>query len=95
MPTARHEDNALDIRLGHEEVVISQRYEVASIVNDILIAVWFLVGSILFFSPATTTAGTVLFVIGSVQMMIRPTIRLARRVHLQRVGNGTAHQMDF
>ena len=95
MPTARHEDNALDIRLGHEEVVISQRYEVASIVNDILIAVWFLVGSILFFSPETTTAGTVLFVIGSVQMLIRPSIRLARRTHLRRVGSGAPHTMDF
>ena len=71
--------------VGREELVIRRRYEVVSIVNDILVAIWFLVGSILFFSPATTYAGTWLFVAGSVELLIRPLIRLARRVHLQRV----------
>lgn len=71
--------------MGREELVIRRRYEVASVVNDILVALWFLVGSILFFSEATTYAGTWLFVVGSVELMIRPMIRLARHVHLQRI----------
>ncbi|PVZ12922.1 YrhK family protein [Actinomycetospora cinnamomea] len=71
--------------MGREELVIRRRYEVLSIVNDILIAIWFLLGSILFFSESTTYAGTWLFVLGSVELLIRPVIRLARRVHLQRV----------
>jgi hypothetical protein len=74
--------------MGHEEVVIRRRYEVLSIINDILVAIWFLVGSILFFSEATTYAGTWLFVLGSVELLIRPMIRLARRVHLQRLPDG-------
>lgn len=68
----------------HDEVVLRQRYEVASILNDLLVAIWFIVGSVLFFSPATSTAGTWLFLIGSVQLAIRPAIRLSRRVHLTR-----------
>lgn len=88
-------DDDVTLRLGHDEIVLSQRYEVASIANDILIAVWFVVGSILFFSDATATTGTWLFLIGSVQMMIRPAIRLARRVHLRTVGGGRPHGMDF
>jgi hypothetical protein len=71
--------------IGREELVIRRRYEVVSIVNDILIALWFLIGSILFFSDDTTYAGTWFFVVGSVELLIRPAIRLARRVHLQRV----------
>lgn len=71
--------------IGREELIIRRRYEVASIVNDILIALWFLIGSILFFSEDTTYAGTWFFVVGSVELLIRPGIRLARRVHLQRV----------
>lgn len=74
----------LYIRIGDEELVIRRRYEVASIVNDLLIAVWFVIGSVLFFSPDTETAGTWLFLIGSVELLIRPLIRLRRRVHLQR-----------
>ena len=77
------------IRLGREELIIRQRYETISIINDILIGIWFLVGSFLFFSSATTRIGTWLFVIGSFEMLIRPFIRLARRVHLQRLRNDT------
>ena len=76
----------MDLNLpgSREELVIRNRYETLSILNDLLIAVWFLVGSILFFSESTTYAGTWLFVLGSAQLMLRPSIRLARRFHLQK-----------
>lgn len=79
-------DRGLVLRVGREELVIRHRYEVVSIVNDLLIGVWFAVGSILFFSPDTSRAGTWLFLIGSVQLIIRPVIRLTRYLHLQRIG---------
>ncbi|XWX57475.1 YrhK family protein [Clavibacter nebraskensis] len=74
--------------IGDDELVIRHKYEVASIVNDIMVAAWFVVGSILSFSESTTTAGTWLFLVGSIQLMIRPLIRLGRRVHLTRIGGG-------
>lgn len=74
-------------RVGHHELVIRRRYEVLSIVNDMMIGVWFAVGSVLFFFPSTTTVGIWLFLIGSVQLLIRPNIRLARNLHLQRITN--------
>ena len=76
--------NPLVLRIGREELVIRQRYEVISIANDILIGLLFLVGSIFFFTPELTQAGTWLFVLGSVEMLIRPIIRFSRRVHLGR-----------
>lgn len=78
-------DRPLTFTIGHEELVVRKRYEVLSIVNDILVALWFVVGSVLFFSEATSYAGTWLFLLGSIELMIRPVIRLARRVHLQRI----------
>ncbi|GAA1735316.1 YrhK family protein [Brachybacterium phenoliresistens] len=90
-------DPAIELRLGDRELEISDRYETASIANDVLIGLWFIVGSVLFFSEQLATAGTWLFLIGSVQMTIRPVIRLARRVHLRRLSGErtTAHPMDF
>lgn len=83
-------DNALlTLHFGRDELVIRQRYEVLSIVNDILIGVWFVIGSVFFFYESLAYAGTWLFLIGSVEMLIRPVIRLARRLHLQRL-NGNA-----
>lgn len=68
--------------------MIRQRWEVVSIVNDILIAVWFIIGSVLFFNESMATAGTWLFLLGSVELLIRPMIRLARCVHIQRIRRG-------
>ncbi|MFC3282130.1 YrhK family protein [Litchfieldella rifensis] len=47
MPDTRV-DNPLTLHVGREELIIRRRYETLSIINDFLIAIWFLVGSILF-----------------------------------------------
>lgn len=86
----------IDLHLGHDEIVLRGRYEALSIANDILIGMWFVVGSILFFHDSTATTGTWLFLIGSVQMLIRPVIRLTRRIHIGRVGGpGVETARDF
>ncbi|GEB53045.1 MULTISPECIES: YrhK family protein [Streptomyces] len=81
----QREPRSLVIRIHHEELVVRRRYEAASILNDVLIAVWFIVGSVLFFSTAWATPGTWCFLLGSVQLLIRPLIRFSRHLHLQRV----------
>ncbi len=77
---------ALKIDIGHDELVIRRRYEALSIANDVLIALWFLVGSVLFFWEATSVAATWCFLLGSVEFLMRPAIRLARLVHIGRIG---------
>jgi hypothetical protein len=85
MTEANEHDPQLTMRLGRRELVIRQRYETLSIINDIMIAIWFSVGSVLFFSESTVVAGTWLFVIGSVELIVRPAIRLSRQIHLRRM----------
>jgi hypothetical protein len=75
------------LRIGHAELIIRQRYEALSIANDVIIALWFLAGSILFFWESTATAATWLFLLGSVEFLMRPAIRLARHFHLRRLGS--------
>jgi hypothetical protein len=82
-------DRSVTFRVGDEELVVRRKYETLSIVNDLMIGVWFVVGSSMFFSEATQTAGTVMFLLGSVQLLIRPVIRLTRNLHLQRVSGST------
>lgn len=81
--------SALTVQMGRDELVVRRRYEALSIVNDILIGLWFTVGSVLFFSESTSTLGTWFFVIGSVELLIRPAIRMTRVVHLRRRSGGT------
>lgn len=74
----------LTLHIGRDELILRQRYEVASIVNDILIAIWFIVGSIMFFFSELMVAGTWCFLAGSVELLVRPLIRLTRQVHVRR-----------
>jgi hypothetical protein len=79
-----HPPSPIRFHVGHEELVIRKRYEMLSVANDLLIGVWFLVGSFFFLSPTLTRTGTWLFVLGSVEMLVRPAIRFARGLHLRR-----------
>lgn len=78
--------NSIIFTIGGDQIIISRRYQVVSILNDFLIGAWFLVGSWLFFYPQWETAGTWCFVIGSAQLLIRPVIRLSHHIHVSRRG---------
>ncbi len=70
--------------IGDKELVIHQRYEVLSIVNDFMLGLWFTLGSVcFFFEGGIKTLGVALFVIGSVQLLMRPLIRLHRYVRFK------------
>lgn len=79
------DDRTVEVALAGHELVLHNRYETLSILNDALIALWFIIGSILFFQEDTTTAGTWLFLVGSVELLIRPVIRLTRNIHIKKV----------
>ncbi len=78
-------DQPLTFTIGREQLVIRRRYEVLSIFNDFLIAIWFLVGSVFFLFPDLETAAIWLFIIGSFQFLVRPAIRLTARIHIGRM----------
>ena len=85
MNVKSRDDSPLTFTVGHEQLVIRRRYEVLSIANDFLIAIWFLAGSILFLYPSVETTAVWMFIIGSFQFLIRPTIRLVAHLHIRRV----------
>ena len=76
------------LTLGDQEIVLRHRFELISIANEIGIALFFTIGSVAFYFEELFNLGVTLFVIGSVQLGIRPAIRLARRVQLRRVTKG-------
>jgi len=85
MKNSSNLDSPLTLKIGHEQLIIRRRYETLSMFNDFLIGIWFLIGSFFFLSDALITDGTWLFIVGSAQLLIRPGIRLAAHVHLQRI----------
>lgn len=61
--------------------------EMAYTIVEFLAAAFFVVGSILFFSTATTHVAIWLFLIGSILFGMRPTIKLLREIVYLRVGD--------
>jgi len=61
-------------------------YEIAHTVVDFLAAISFLLGSVLFFYADTQYQATWLFVVGSLFFCLKPTLKLAREIHLWRMG---------
>ncbi|MFC5138123.1 YrhK family protein [Actinomycetospora rhizophila] len=96
-PDAGHEGDAITISLGNQEIVMRQRYELLSIINDIGIFLFFTIGSIAFYWHELFNVGVTLFVIGSVQLGFRPLIRFFRRIQLRSLTKGMPHEVarDF
>jgi hypothetical protein len=96
-PDAGHEGQPITLTLGNQELVLRQRFELLSIINDIGIFLFFTVGSVAFYWHELFNVGVTLFVIGSVQLGIRPLIRLARRIQLRSLTRGTPNEVarDF
>lgn len=63
------------------------RFEILYTLVDFGAAFTFVLGSIFFFSEKLQTAGTWLFLIGSLLFAAKPTIRLVREIKLYRMGD--------
>jgi len=66
---------------------LKEKYELLGTINDLLIAVWFLIGSFFFLSSRLVEDGTWLFILGSAQLLIKPTIKLAGLIHVKSAKN--------
>ncbi|MFD1677733.1 YrhK family protein [Alicyclobacillus fodiniaquatilis] len=85
MKTEIHNGNEIiDVNFEQRKVVIHERYEKLRILSDLLLGIWFLSGSIMFFYKHWTYWGTWLFVIGSVQMLIGPSIKIIHKLHMKK-----------
>lgn len=84
MPKVKKQKNYVELRVGKYGVFFNRNYRLIAITNEIMLGIWFVVGSFLFLSEETKTAGTILFIIGSAQLLIRPILKIIHAVTLKR-----------
>lgn len=70
---------------------VNEIYEWLHILNDLLIGLYFLIGSVCFFYPQWKDTGIWLFILGSAQMLIGPVIRTLNKLHVRRVTKKVLH----
>ncbi|TKD71357.1 YrhK family protein [Pseudalkalibacillus hwajinpoensis] len=76
-------DEYVDIQMGHHDLFFKKGYQVFYTVNEFLLGLSFLIGSVFFYFESLKMWGVSLFVLGSFQMLIRPSIRLIHRFDLR------------
>lgn len=82
-----NEPNYTEVKIGQHEVIINERYEFFYNLNDVFIALCFLIGSILFLWKSTEPVAIWFFIIGSALFLIRPMVRFIKRFHLKKIRN--------
>ncbi|WP_342388357.1 YrhK family protein [Salinicoccus bachuensis] len=94
MPKIRDEKDVYELDVGRFEIFFRKRYRLLSIINDLSLGLWFTVGSIMFFWSATQTFGTLLFLLGSLQLLGRPILKLIHAFFVKRDSRRTAGYSD-
>ncbi|MDM5340879.1 YrhK family protein [Fictibacillus enclensis] len=84
MPRLKNKEDYLNLEIGNYEVWVRKRYKILYTLNDFMIGLWFLAGSILFLFESAKTVGAWLFIVGSLQLIMRPAISLANDLHVKR-----------
>lgn len=73
----------LSVRVGREQIDVEQRWQVVSILNDIMTGLWFVTGSILNLIGGLGNWPLYFYLAGSSQLLLRAFIRLAQRIHVR------------
>lgn len=72
----------LDLPMSKYAVFFNKNYKVISLANEILTGILFIAGSICFFFKSAMVAGTILFLIGSVLLLIKPVLKMLHAVSI-------------
>ncbi len=84
MPRLKNEKDVYELDVGRFEIFFRKRYKLLSIINDLSLGIWFTIGSIMFFWSTTQTIGTLLFLLGSLQLLGRPILKLMHAFFVKR-----------
>lgn len=86
MPRKNGNDSSeIEFSSKNHELFIRNRYKFYYNINDVLIAVWFILGSVLFFWKETETIAIWFFLFGSVELLVRPLMRIFSEIHLKNI----------
>jgi hypothetical protein len=85
MKAEKLDDYSLQIHLSKKKkMVIQNRYRILGYLNDSFLGILYLIGSILFLMDTERVIAITFFLAGSILMILRAVIHIARDIHLKR-----------
>ncbi|WP_454193434.1 YrhK family protein [Paenibacillus sp. Marseille-Q7038] len=70
--------------LVKKRIETRNRYETVHVASEIVTAILYLVGSFFLFYPDLKVIGSIMFILGSIQMLVRALIRMSYMVKLRK-----------
>lgn len=77
----------LEVDPGPFEIYFKEKYASLQILADVIVGVFFVIGSILNFMESMQLLGSVSYLIGSVALALRAVLKILRRTYIYRRGN--------
>ncbi|PZD97390.1 hypothetical protein DNH61_03320 [Paenibacillus sambharensis] len=65
------------------QLIIHDRQVLVPILNDTMVSIWYIAGSICFFYPVSKDTGVLLFLLGSIQLFTRNLIRIMKSFQIK------------
>ena len=75
------------IKIGNFELYFENVYSIYSLINDLLIGILFIGGSLVNLFDGPARIGQVLYFIGSIALILRPLIKIIQNTHVYRQHN--------
>ncbi|MCF2945535.1 YrhK family protein [Paenibacillus tarimensis] len=73
------------IQFSKCRLIIQDRRVLVPILNDTMVSIWYIAGSICFFYPVNKETGVLLFLLGSIQLFTRNLIRIMKSIQIKLV----------
>ncbi|RCW77301.1 YrhK family protein [Saliterribacillus persicus] len=83
MPSIKDGEEYIDVKAGRFRLYLNKRYQVFSTINDMLIGILFVLGSILNFWSSLEMEGMIAYLLGSIFLVVRPVLRLINSATLR------------
>ena len=84
IPEVKDGEEYLEIKANRFRLFFNKRYKVITVINDLLIGLLFVTGSILNFFEAAEIVGNVSYLLGSTFLVVRPILRLMHNTSLRK-----------
>lgn len=75
------------VKIGIFELYFENVYSIYSLINDLLIGILFIGGSLVSLFDGPARIGQVLYLIGSIALILRPLIKIIQNTHVYRQQN--------
>ncbi|WJY27199.1 MULTISPECIES: YrhK family protein [Sporosarcina] len=84
MPKVIDNRKDVEVKAGKHIIFFNKNYKYIFIINELILGLEFIVGSVFFLFDSLKTAGTILFIIGSVQFFLRPVMKILHAISLRK-----------